>query len=143
MNMETDIYIITSRTAPRPGPGEYISVLEYKLEDKEYTKTLRKQCEEVTPHALELTALSDSLKCFRRSCDIRIHSTHGWVKSIFLNGWIGKWKAAGWVNNGKPVANTELYELIDRLTNDNGLNLVSFDDDLGSYRTWLTNEIRR
>ena len=141
--METDIYIITSRTAPRPGPGEYISVLEYKLEDKEYTKTLRKQCEEVTPHALELTALSDSLNCVRRSCDLRSHSTHGWVKSIFLNGWIGKWKAAGWVNNGKPVANTELYELIDRLTNDNGLNLVSFDDDLGSYRTWLTNEIRR
>lgn len=137
--MEVDIYIITSRSAPRAGPGRYISVLEYQ----ECTKTLKEGFESITPHTLELLAILDSLKRFKKPCGIRIHSLHGWYRSVTLNGWIDKWKAAGWINKDKPVANADLYRDILDTQEKLNLEVLSIDDNLGTYDTWLKNEIER
>lgn len=140
--MEADIYIITSRKNPRAGPGRYVSILAHDIDGTEYTKTLEEECENVTPHSLELKALSDSLRRFRKPCGIRVHSAHGWIRSVYENGWLDKWRAAGWINNGRPVANAELYRDIEGLKDDLHLEFISFDDDLGSFRTWLENKIK-
>ena len=139
--MEADIYIITSRKSPRAGPGRYVSVLAHDIDGTEYTKTFSEEFENVTPHSLELKALAENLKRFRKPCDIRIHSPHGWIRSVYENGWLEKWEAAGWMNKGKPVANTELYQEIESTKNNLHLEIISIDDDLGSFRTWLDNEI--
>ena len=141
--MEADIYIITSRKAPRAGPGKYISILAYDRDGTEYTKTLIEECESVTPHSLELTALLNSLRRFKKPCGIRIHSAHGWIRSVYDNGWLDKWQASGWTNKGKPVPNAELYQDIENAKNELHLDFISIDDDLGSYRTWLGSEIGR
>lgn len=140
--MEADIYIITSRKSPRAGPGRYVSVLEYKVNDREYTKVLRQGRESITPHALELEAVADSLKRFKKPCGIRIHSSHGWFRSVIENGWLDKWKHAGWMNKDRPVPNTELYQGILDTEEKLNLEIISIDDDLGTFKTWLTNEIK-
>ena len=143
VRLEADIYIITSRKAPRAGPGRYVSILAYDAAGKECTKTLEADCENVTPHSLELTALLDSIRRFRKPCDIRIHSPHGWVRSVYENGWLEKWMADGWIKNGKPVANASLYQDIEDTKKDLHLEFISIDDNLGSFRTWMNNEIER
>ena len=143
VRLEADIYIITSRKSPRAGPGKYISVLAHDIDGTEYTKTLRNSFDNVTPHALELQALTDSLKRFKKPCGIHIHSAHGWIRSVYENGWLKKWQASGWINNGKPIANAELYQNIEDIKNDLHLEFIGIDDDLGAYQTWLNNEIRK
>lgn len=141
--MEADIYIAISRKAPRAGPGRYVSVLAYNREGKECTKTVKEECEDVTPHSLELKALLGSLRRFRKPCGIRIHSAHWWMKKVYENGWAEKWRASGWMNNGKPVANAELYREILDTKERLHLEIISIDDNLGSFDTWLNNEVTR
>lgn len=143
MNETADIYISISRKSPRAGTGMYIAILEATTEDgKTGTLTIRKKFEDITPHQLEMNAIVDSLKRFRRACTVNIHSDHGWFKTIRDRGWFKKWQQSDWITNGHMTAGAELYQEIYMLESVCRMEIGKLDKDLGSYQTWLENEIK-
>ncbi len=142
MSERADIYISISRKSPRAGTGMYIAILEATTEGgKTGTLTIRKRFEDITPHQLELNAIVDSLKRFRRTCRVNIHSDHGWFKTIRDRGWFDKWQQADWFVNGHRAAGAELYQEIYMLETVCRMEFGDLDKDLGSYQTWLESEM--
>lgn len=142
MSETADIYISISRKSPKPGKGAYIAVLEAETTSGEVgTLTIRKRLDDVTPHQLELHAIVDSLKRFRRTCRVNIHSDHGWFETIRKRGWFDKWQQAGWIVNGHMAAGADLYQQIYMFETVCLMEIGEIDKDLGSYSTWLGNEI--
>lgn len=140
MDETADIYISISRKSPRPGKGMYISVLEAMgSSGKAGTLTLRKKFDDTTHHQLELHAIVDSLKRFRRPCTVNIHSDHGWFETVRKRGWFDKWQQAGWNTNGHRVA--ELYQEIYILETVCNMEIGEINKDLGSYKKWLESEM--
>lgn len=144
MTEETaDIYISISRKSPRPGKGMYISVLEaVGSSGKAGTLTLRKKIDNITPHQLELHAIVDSLKRFRRPCTVNIHSDHGWFETIRKQGWFDSWQQAGWIVKGQTAAGADLYQEIYMLETVCNMEIGEIDKELGSYTIWLDSEIK-
>lgn len=138
-----DIYISISRKSPRPGKGLYIAVLEAKgTSGRVGTLTLRKMLDDVTPHQLETVAIADSLKRFRRACLVNIHSDQGWFEAIRKRGWFQKWQQDNWIVKGHRAAGADLYQEIHMLETVCNMEFGTIDKDLGSYKTWLKNEIK-
>lgn len=143
MDETADIYISISRKSPRPGKGMYISVLEAMgSSGKAGTLTLRKKIDNITPHQLELHAIVDSLKRFRRSCTVNIHSDHGWFETIRKQGWFDSWQQAGWIVKGHTAAGADMYQEIYMLETVCNMEIGEIDKELGSYTIWLDSEIK-
>ena len=140
---EADIYISISRKSPRAGKGMYIAVLEATgSSGRPGTLTIRRTLDDVTPHQLELHAIVDCLKRFKWACEVCIHSDHGWFEAVRKRGWFDKWQQAGWIVNGRTAAGSELYQEIFMLETVCGMEIKEINKDLGSYKTWLENEIK-
>ena len=143
MDETADIYISISRKSPRPGKGMYISVLEaVGSSGKAGTLTLRKKIDNITPHQLELHAIVDSLKRFRRPCTVNIHSDHGWFETIRKQGWFDSWQQAGWIVKGHTAAGADLYQEIYMLETVCNMEIGEIDKELGSYTIWLDSELK-
>lgn len=144
MSEEADLYISISRKSPKPGAGYYLFILEGTKADgtRIATRAYRKDFPNITPHQLELHAIVDGLKRFRRPCTVNIHSDHGWVKTVRERGWFEKWQQAGWIVNGKPAAGSELYQEIYIMETICRIQIGTIDKDLGSFTEWMSNEIR-
>ena len=72
---------------------------------------------------------------------MNIHSDHGWFETIRKRGWFDKWQQAGWIVNGHTAAGADLYQQIYMLETVCLMEIGDIDKDLGSYSTWLGNEI--
>ena len=144
--METaDLYIAISRKCPKPGKGFYIYVLEGTRADgsKGASDPCRKEFDDATPHQLELCAIVDGLKRFRRACRVNIHSEHGWFQKIRECGWFDTWQQAGWMTKeGHTAAGAELYQEIYMLETVCRMEIGTIDKDMGSFREWFGNEIK-
>lgn len=139
---EVGLYIKISRKCPRPGPGMYIAILEATTASgKTGTLTLKKHLEDITPHQLELTAIVDALHRCKGDLDLQIHSDHDWFRKVKQNGWFEKWQQAGWMNKDKPRPGADLYQELWTLENVCSVRFDTFDQDLGTYKTWMENEI--
>ena len=141
MSEIADLYITISRKSPRPGKGFYIYVLEgVKANGERKASNPRKRdFEDITPHKLELNAIVDGLKRFKRPCRVNIHSDHGWFKTVRERGWFEKWQQAGWIVNGHEAAGADLYQEIHMLETICNMEIGSIDDDLGSFSEWFKN----
>lgn len=144
MSETADLYISISRKSPKPGKGFYIFILEGTKADgtKAASRAYRREFIEITPHQLELHAIVDGLKRFRRPCTVNIHSDHGWFKTVRERGWFEKWQQAAWIVNGKPAAGAELYQEIFMLETVCGMEIGELDKDLGSFTDWMKNTVR-
>ena len=144
MSETADLYISISRKSPKPGKGFYIFILEGTKADgtKAASRAYRREFSETTPHQLELHAIVDGLKRFRRACIVNIHSDHGWFKTVRERGWFEKWQQAAWIVNGKPATGAELYQEIYMLETVCGMEIGELDKDLGSFTDWMKNTIR-
>ncbi len=141
-----DLYIKLSRKSPTAGKGFYIYVLEGTRADGSTgaSKPCRKDFEDITPHQLELNAIVDGLKRFRRACRVNIHSDHGWFQTVRERGWFEKWQQAGWMTNeGHPAAGAEFYREIHMLETVCNMEIGTIDKDLGSFREWFDSEIKK
>ena len=143
MSEEADLYISISRKTPRPGKGYYIYVLEGSRADgsKRASNPRKRDFGFITPHQLELNAIVDALKRFKRPCRVNIHSDHGWFKTVRDRGWFEKWQQAGWIVNGHPAAGADLYQEIYVLETICNMEIGTIDNDMGSFRIWFENAI--
>lgn len=141
---EVGLYIKISRKCPKPGPGRYIAILEATTASgKTGTLTLKKDFDEVTPHKLELHAIVDALHRCKGDIDLTIHSDHDWFRMVKENGWFDKWHDNGWMLKDGPRSGADLYQELWTLENVCRVRFDTFDQDLGTYKTWMEDEIRK
>lgn len=139
---KVDIYIAQDRKGPRAGNGKYIVVIE--LKEKNATRTLNKAFDEISSHGLELNALRDALNRFKRECSISIHSEHGWFEQCVQNGNYEQWQQTEWKNaKGELITHSEIWSEIRNNTESKGLHIENIDKDMGEYKTWLENELKK
>ena len=92
-----------------PGPGGWGAILKYIDSIKE----INGFSEETTNNIMELTAVIESLKSLKRSCNIIITTDSTYVKNG-ITEWIHNWKKKGWkTTNKKPVKNKSLWQSLD------------------------------
>lgn len=94
-----------------PGPGGWGALL--KIDD--YEKEISGGEIDTTNNRMELLAAIKALECVKEQCEINLYTDSKYVmKGITI--WIIKWKANGFKNSKKkPVANADLWVLLDDL----------------------------
>lgn len=92
-----------------PGPGGWGAVLAYG----DAVKEIFGGAPETTNNRMELTAVIEALRCLKRPCRIRIVTDSQYVQKG-VEEWLAGWKRKHWKTAaGKPVANRDLWEILD------------------------------
>lgn len=92
-----------------PGPGGWGAVLAYG----DAVKEIFGGSPETTNNRMELTAVIEALRCLKRPCRIRIVTDSQYVQKG-VEEWLAGWKRKHWKTAaGKPVANRDLWEILD------------------------------
>ena len=93
-----------------PGPGGWACVLRYGAAEKELSGGER----ETTNNRMELTAVIKALEALREPCNVAVHTDSQYISRAIGEGWLKKWKAAGFTKKG-GLKNAELWRALDGL----------------------------
>ena len=112
------IYIYTDGACKgNPGPGGWGALLKYN----EHEKEINGFSLETTNNIMELTAVIEALSIIKKKSEITIITDSNYVKDG-ITKWIDNWKKKGWKTaNKKPVKNKNLWEKLDKLTNNHNM----------------------
>ncbi len=100
-----------------PGPGGWGALLKYN----EHEKEINGFSLETTNNIMELTAVIEALSIIKKKSEITIITDSNYVKDG-ITKWIDNWKKKGWKTaNKKPVKNKNLWEKLDKLTNNHNI----------------------
>jgi ribonuclease HI len=116
--MNNMIYIYTDGACKgNPGPGGWGALLKYN----EHEKEINGFSLETTNNIMELTAVIEALSIIKKKSEITIITDSNYVKDG-ITKWIDNWKKKGWKTaNKKPVKNKNLWEKLDKLTNNHNI----------------------
>ena len=93
-----------------PGPGGWAAVLCYGAAKKELSGGER----ETTNNRMELTAVIRALEALRERCTVTVYTDSQYISRALNEGWLSKWKAAGFTKKG-GLKNAELWRALDGL----------------------------
>ena len=92
-----------------PGPGGWGAILRYNNKEKEISGGENN----TTNNRMEITALIESLKILKESCNVNIYSDSQYVCNAISKGWAKKWRSNGWKRNQTQSAlNADLWEIL-------------------------------
>lgn len=104
-----------------PGAGGYGAILVYKGIEREISGG------EVstTNNRMEIFAVIAGLECLKESCEVTVYSDSAYTVNAFTEGWIYGWMKNSWKKaDGKPVANSELWQRLYDLTQKHKIKFV-------------------
>ncbi len=93
-----------------PGPGGWAAVLRYGAAEKELSGGER----ETTNNRMELTAVIRALEALKEPCAVTVYTDSQYISRAMTEGWLKKWKAAGFTKKG-GLKNAELWRELDGL----------------------------
>ena len=93
-----------------PGPGGWAAILSYKGTEKEVSGGEP----ETTNNRMELTAVIRALALLKESCTVDLYTDSQYVSKAITEGWLKKWKAAGFTKKG-GLKNAEMWKELDGL----------------------------
>lgn len=93
-----------------PGPGGWAAILSYKGVEKEISGGER----ETTNNRMELTAVIRALELLKEPCAVDVYTDSQYVSKAITEGWLKKWKAAGFTKKG-GLKNAEMWKTLDEL----------------------------
>ena len=93
-----------------PGPGGWGAILEYNGHEKE----LSGGESSTTNNRMELTAVIRALALLREPCAVTVTTDSQYISRAINEGWLKKWKAAGFTKKG-GLKNAELWRELDGL----------------------------
>ena len=93
-----------------PGPGGWAAILSYKGTEKEISGGEP----ETTNNRMELTAVIRALALLKESCTVDVYTDSQYVSKAITEGWLKKWKAAGFTKKG-GLKNAEMWKELDGL----------------------------
>ena len=104
-----------------PGPGGWGAILRYQGREKE----LSGGDPNTTNNRMELSAVIESLKCLKESCQVTLYSDSQYVCNAIAKGWAKKWRSNGWMRNKKePALNPDLWEELLQLLDCHSVEIV-------------------
>lgn len=107
-----------------PGPAGWGVVLRCNGHEKQLFGSNPK----ATNQQMELTAAIRALEALKKSSYVLIYSDSAYLVNCMNQAWIEKWKQKGWrTSRKKPVANRELWETLDELTDLHEVHWVKVD----------------
>lgn len=89
-----------------PGPGGWAGILLYGGKKKEISGGEG----DTTNNRMELMAAIKALEQLKEPCRVRLHTDSAYLANCMQQGWHVKWAQKGWMRNGKPVKNRDLWE---------------------------------
>lgn len=93
-----------------PGPGGWAAILSYKGVEKEISGGER----DTTNNRMELTAVIRALELLKETCAVDVYTDSQYVSKAITEGWLKKWKAAGFTKKG-GLKNAEMWKTLDEL----------------------------
>lgn len=93
-----------------PGPGGWAAILSYKGVEKEISGGEP----ETTNNRMELTAVIRALELLKEPCAVTVYTDSQYVSKAITEGWLKKWKAAGFTKKG-GLKNAEMWKSLDGL----------------------------
>ena len=93
-----------------PGPGGWAAVLRYGAAEKELAGGER----DTTNNRMELTAVIRALEALKEPCAVTVYTDSQYISRAMTEGWLAKWKAAGFTKKG-GLKNAELWRALDGL----------------------------
>ena len=88
-----------------PGPGGFGAILMYNEKSKEISGGEPN----TTNNRMELMAAIVALNCLKEPCEVNLYTDSAYMCNAFLQGWITRWQANGWLTaKKKPVENQDL-----------------------------------
>ena len=93
-----------------PGPGGWAAVLRYGTAEKELSGGEK----DTTNNRMELTAVIRALEALKEPCAVTVYTDSQYISRAMTEGWLAKWKAAGFTKKG-GLKNAELWRALDGL----------------------------
>ena len=93
-----------------PGPGGWAAVLRYGAAEKELAGGEK----DTTNNRMELTAVIRALEALKEPCAVTVYTDSQYISRAMTEGWLAKWKAAGFTKKG-GLKNAELWRALDAL----------------------------
>lgn len=93
-----------------PGPGGWAAILCYKGTEKE----LSGGEPDTTNNRMELTAVIRALALLKEPCAVTVYTDSQYISRAITEGWLKKWKAAGFSKKG-GLKNAEMWRQLDGL----------------------------
>jgi ribonuclease HI len=106
-----DVIIYTDGACSgNPGPGGWGAILCYKGVEKELSGGEAM----TTNNRMELTAVIQALHLLKEPCAVTVYTDSQYISRAITEGWLKKWKAAGFTKKG-GLKNAELWRELDEL----------------------------
>ncbi len=102
-----------------PGPGGWGAILIYKGIEKELSGGEA----QTTNNRMELTAVLQALEALREPCAVTVYTDSQYISRAITEGWLRKWKAAGFSKKG-GLKNAELWRALDGLLQKHDVRFV-------------------
>ena len=93
-----------------PGPGGWAAVLRYGSAEKELSGGEAA----TTNNRMELTAVIRALEALKEPCAVTVYTDSQYISRAITEGWLAKWKKAGFTKKG-GLKNAELWQELDEL----------------------------
>ena len=102
-----------------PGIGGYAYVIRLLSNNGPQSFVFSSFKENTTNNHMELKAIVEALDLISRSdlrfCDITVTSDSSYCINAFTKGWIYGWRSKGFMKNGQPMPNRELWVTLDSI----------------------------
>ena len=102
-----------------PGPGGWGAILIYKGVEKEISGGEA----DTTNNRMELTAVLRALALLKEPCAVTVTTDSQYISRAINEGWLKKWKAAGFTKKG-GLKNAELWRELDALMQKHDVKFV-------------------
>ena len=93
-----------------PGPGGWGAILSYKGIEKEMSGGEA----DTTNNRMEMTAVIMALRQLKEPCEVQLYTDSQYVSRALTEGWLEKWKVAGFTKKG-GLKNAELWREMDEM----------------------------
>ncbi|MCR5783279.1 MAG: ribonuclease HI [Clostridia bacterium] len=101
------VYIYTDGACSgNPGPGGWGAILRWGDLEREMSGG---ECM-TTNNRMELSAVINALCALKRPCEVMLTTDSRYVCDSVTKGWVNNWMKKGWVRNGTPVPNADLWQ---------------------------------
>ena len=102
-----------------PGPGGWGAILLYNGIEKEISGGEA----DTTNNRMELTAVIRALSLLKEPCAVTVTTDSQYISRAVNEGWLKKWKAAGFTKKG-GLKNAELWRELDKLLQKHNVKFV-------------------
>lgn len=101
---------------PNPGVGGWAAILQAGGKEKIITGSEP----HTTNNRMELQAAIAALQALKRSSQVEFHTDSEYLRQG-ITKWISSWESSGWMRKGKPVANDDLWKILNLLVKDHDI----------------------